>query len=171
MDAVLARLEDAKQRGDVAAVVVELRAYGGSPAHALVALWACAAVCALTNTAAPADNSAKAVAAGAIKTLLHTLRVHGADAAVQTGALWALYHVLTDAVGVGEASRRGAVDTVMAALHAHAAVADAQAAGFGVLNFLLHFAPLPGGVLQRGNRRQQPQLLLHVYSSSIDSTT
>jgi hypothetical protein len=43
MDAALARLEDALQRGDVAALVAELRALGGSPAHAPVALRACKA--------------------------------------------------------------------------------------------------------------------------------
>jgi hypothetical protein len=70
MDAVLARLEDAEQRSDVAAVVAELRAHGGSPAHAPVALPASASLDTLTDSA---GNLAKPAAAGAIAALLHTL--------------------------------------------------------------------------------------------------
>jgi hypothetical protein len=138
MDAALARLEDAEQRGDVAVVVAELRAHGGSPAHAPVALRACAAVCALTKTAW--DNRAKAAAAGVIEALLHTLRAHGSDAEIQRHALQALAYVLVNADRVAKASRLGAVDTVMAVIHALVADADVQAAGFDALNVLMHFS-------------------------------
>jgi hypothetical protein len=138
MDAALARLEDTEQRSDVAAVIAELRAHGGSPAHAPVALRACTALHTLTDSDAPAENRAEAAAAGAIEALLRTLRAHGADAAIQAQALWALSYIL-DAENVAEASRLGVVDAVLAALLAHVADADVQSAGFYALVRLLYF--------------------------------
>jgi hypothetical protein len=140
MDAALARLEDAERRGDVAALVAELRAHGGSLAHARVAVvQACTALRILTDSRAPADNRAKAAAAGAIGTLLHTLRAHGADAAIQAQALGALVGILANADRVAEASRLGAVDATVVALREHAADMDVQAAGFAALVYLSNF--------------------------------
>jgi hypothetical protein len=136
MDAMLARLEDAEQRGDVDAVVAELRAHGGSPAHAPVALQVLRMM--LADSQANVDNRAKAAAAGAIEALLHTLCVHDTDAVIQTQALWVLSYILNADDGVAEASRRGAVDAVVAALRAHGADLQLQATGFVALSNLLY---------------------------------